>query len=89
MDDLIERFEWRALWDGPVWLEAASALRAAAEREKDYREALEPFAIFMDWSDKGAPARAGLHKRHFEAARSILSKHKTETEPEEKPAAAL
>jgi hypothetical protein len=32
MDDLIERFETRALWDGPAWLEAAIL---APEKIKD------------------------------------------------------
>ena len=49
---------------------------AYAEREKELVEALEPFADFFDWSEKGAPARGGLRKTDFAKARAILSKHK-------------
>ena len=55
---------------------ATEALRAFAEREKELVEALEPFADFFDWSEKGAPARGVLRKTDFAKARAILSKHK-------------
>ena len=64
MDELIERFEKRALWDGPAWLEAARALRAFAEREKELVEALKYIA--KTWPDD-------FSARH---ARATLSKHK-------------
>ena len=63
----------------PVRYVLARALRAYAEREKELVEALEPFADFFDWSEKGAPARGGLRKTDFAKARAILSKHKEQT----------
>ena len=83
MDDKLEwllarldQFGARTYGVGPVCREAATALRAFAEREKELVEALEPFADVFDWSEKGAPAWGGLRKTDFAKARAILSKHK-------------
>jgi hypothetical protein len=62
--------------EASLYREHKAALRAFAEREKELVEALEPFADFFDWSEKGAPARGGLRKTDFAKARAIIDKHK-------------